>query len=313
MIRIVARTSSGTLGRQHVDPPYRRQAEEAAATLPPLLVDAERVAATVAQGVHGRRRVGQGETFWQFRPFEYGDSPQQIDWRRSARTDSLFIRETEWEAAQSVWIWRDASASMRYRSSAGVPLKSERAAVLAIALMALLVRGGERIALLGHPGNPTSGRAALNRLAATIVRDDETPRDDNADLPTSFALALPRHASVALIGDFLAPLDETEGALQALAARNVHGHLVQVLDPAEVSMPFLGRNRFLGLQREGDLLVGRTESLRDGYLDRLAAHQDTLRNMCRRIGWTFAVHHTDNPPQTALLALFMALSAQVTR
>jgi uncharacterized protein (DUF58 family) len=301
--------SSGTPGRRNAGTHYRRLAEEAAALLPPLQVDAERVASTVAQGVHGRRRVGQGETFWQFRQFEYGDSPQQIDWRRSARSDSLFIRETEWEAAQSVWIWRDASASMRYHSSDRLPLKSERAALLSIALMALLVRGGERIALLGHPGIPASGRAALNRLAATIAREEEAPRNDAADVPP--APPLPRHACAVLIGDFLAPLAETEKAARALAARSVHGHLVQVLDPAEISMPFLGRNRFLGLQREGDLLVGRAESLRDGYLGRLAAHQDALRGLCRRVGWTFAVHRTDNPPQTALLALFMALSAQL--
>jgi uncharacterized protein (DUF58 family) len=300
-----------THARQYPGSAFRRQAEESASRLPALQVDAERVAATVAQGVHGRRRVGQGETFWQFRPFEYGDSPTQIDWRRSARSDSLFVRETEWEAAQSVWIWRDASASMRYRSHPDLPLKSERAALLAVALMALLVRGGERIALLGHSDVPTSGRAALNRLAATIAREEEEdPPGTSGDVPP--AAPLPRHASAVLIGDLLAPLDETERALRALAARDVHGHLVQVLDPAEVSMPFRGRNRFLGLQREGDLLVGRSETLRDGYLGRLDAHQQALRDLCRRIGWTFTVHHTEKAPQTALLALYMALSGQIT-
>ncbi len=47
----------------------RQRAEALAATLPPLLVAAERVAATVAQGVHGRRRAGMGESFWQFRRY----------------------------------------------------------------------------------------------------------------------------------------------------------------------------------------------------------------------------------------------------
>ena len=92
--------------------PLRHRAEQLAATLPPLLVAAERVAATVAQGVHGRRRVGQGETFWQYRHYDLGDQPQSIDWRQSAKSDTVFVREMEWEAAQSVWIWRDASASM---------------------------------------------------------------------------------------------------------------------------------------------------------------------------------------------------------
>ncbi|MEE8544373.1 MAG: DUF58 domain-containing protein, partial [Alphaproteobacteria bacterium] len=64
----------------------RQQAELLAATLPPLLVAAERVAATVAQGVHGRRRVGSGETFWLFRGYQPGVSATMFDWRQSAKT-----------------------------------------------------------------------------------------------------------------------------------------------------------------------------------------------------------------------------------
>ena len=127
----------------------RHLAEALAASLPPLQVAAEQVAATVMQGVHGRRRVGQGETFWQYRPYAIGDQPSRIDWRRSARGDRVYVRETEWEAAQSVWLWRDASPSMGYRSAAHLPTKRDHADLLTMALMAMLVRGGERIALLG--------------------------------------------------------------------------------------------------------------------------------------------------------------------
>src|ERR1044071_6317373 len=127
----------------------QHRAEQIAGRLPPLLVAAERVAATVAQGVHGRRRVGQGETFWQFRQYEPGDSAQRIDWRESAKSQRLYVRETEWEAAQSVWLWRDASPSMDYASSGALPTKRSRADLLLVALAALLVRGGERASMLG--------------------------------------------------------------------------------------------------------------------------------------------------------------------
>src|SRR5262249_35252748 len=124
----------------------RDEAETLAASLPPLLVEAERVASTVAQGVHGRRRVGTGETFWQFRRFQTGDQSSDVDWRRSARSQHLFVRETEWEAAQSVYLWRDGSPSMNYASSGATKL--QRAGVLALALGILLVEAGERIAPL---------------------------------------------------------------------------------------------------------------------------------------------------------------------
>ena len=106
--------------------PLRIRAEQTAAALPPLLVAAERVAATVAQGVHGRRRVGQGEAFWQFRQYQPGDAAARIDWRESAKSQRLYVRETEWEAAQSVWLWRDASASMDYSSAGYFPAATGR-------------------------------------------------------------------------------------------------------------------------------------------------------------------------------------------
>ena len=67
----------------------RHRAEQAGSALPPLLVAAERVAATVAQGIHGRRRVGQGETFWQFRQYQPGYAATRIDWRESAKSQRL--------------------------------------------------------------------------------------------------------------------------------------------------------------------------------------------------------------------------------
>jgi len=279
----------------------RKQGEELAAFLPPLQVAAQRVAATVAQGVHGRRRTGQGEAFWQFRRYQTGDTHQHIDWRQSGKSQHLFVRESEWEAAQSVWLWHDGSPSMHYRSKREIPFKVERAQVLLIALMALLIDGGEHIALLGEQERPASGRAALNRLALSVLSKDET----STSLPKR--IHLPRHATVVLIGDFLAPLEETDTVLRSYAAMGVRGYILQVLDPAEVNMPFKGRSKFSGLEAEGDLIVGKAEGLRDAYLEHLREHEATLETLVKTMGWGFSVHHTDNPPQTALLALYAHL------
>ena len=82
----------------------RAKAESAAIAgrLPPLLIAAERIAATVTQGVHGRRRVGSGDVFWQHRPYYPGDELKRLDWRQSAKSDKIYLREMEWSAAQRV-------------------------------------------------------------------------------------------------------------------------------------------------------------------------------------------------------------------
>ncbi len=285
----------------------RHESEELAARLPPLLVEAERVAATVVPGTHGRRRVGSGDSFWQFRRYQPGDPVGMIDWRQSAKADPLFIREKEWTAAQSVWLWPDSSPSMAYRSDRNLPEKGERATVLLLALALLLVGGGEKVALLGAGQRPMTGGGAIGRLTEALLRGGVDP----ASLPPP--APLPRHAQVVLLGDFLAPLDELEAALKHLAGGGAVGHIVQILDPAEEALPFAGRVLFAGLEGEGRHLVGRAEDVRDEYVARLAAHRDGLAALARGLGWSFTLHHTDTPPQAALLALHATLSGQFRR
>jgi uncharacterized protein (DUF58 family) len=280
---------------------FSRQAEALGATLPPLLVAAQRVANTVAQGVHGRRRVGQGDSFWQYRPVVAGDPPGRIDWRASAKTDRAYVRQTEWEAAQTVYLWRDAGPSMDWRSGAAVPLKRERAELLALALAALLLRGGERVRLLGGPARLPGGRGALEGLAAAL---NEMPPGDG--LPPD--APLPRHARVVLFGDFLSPLPAIRRTVGALASLPVQGHLQQVLDPAEALLPFSGRVRFQGVRTEADHIVPRVEGIREGYAAALSEQLHGLSDLCTAAGWTFGTHRTDHGPETALLALYAALA-----
>lgn len=296
-------------------PPLRERAEQLASALPPLLVAAERVAATVAQGVHGRRRVGQGETFWQFRQYQPGDAATRIDWRESAKSQRLYIRETEWEAAQSVWLWRDASGSMDYSSTGYVPggdwpTKRQRAELLLVALASLLVRGGERLTLLGSGVGPMAGRVALTRLVQMLERGagaGPAPSGLPAFEP------LPRSAQLVWVGDFLAPLDEINAAVAQFAGAGLRGHLLQIADPAEEDLPFAGRVRFAGVEESDEVVISRVETVREDYATLFRRHRAGLAEIARAVGWTFGHHRTDRGPQLALLALHAALAADRRR
>jgi uncharacterized protein (DUF58 family) len=308
---------SGSLAGSRPSPlPLRHRAEETAATLPPLLVAAERIAATVAQGVHGRRRVGQGETFWQFRQYQPGDAAQRIDWRESAKSQRLYVRETEWEAAQSVWLWRDASPSMEYSSAAYLPgadwpTKRDRAELILVALASLLVRGGERLTLLGSGIAPMSGRIALSRLVGLVEHDGPHTISARTGLPA--IEALPRAAQLVLIGDFLSPLEITNRIVAGFAGAGLGGHLLQIVDPAEEDLPFDGRVRFEGVEEHDDIVISRVENVRDAYSGRFREHRDGLAAIARAVGWTLSTHRTDRPPHLALLALHAALASDRRR
>jgi len=279
------------------------QAAALAAPLPPLLAEAERVAATVLQGVHGRRRTGAGDSFWQFRRYQPGDPASAIDWRQSAKCDPLFVRESEWAAAQSVWLWADPSPSMRWSADPARPSKFHRACLLALAAASLLLRGGERVARLGEAPAPGLGRGVLPRLAAGFLGAAPTPDV----LPDS---VLPRHGSLLLLSDFLLDLAVVDLAVRRWAGAGVRGHLVQILDPAEESLPYQGRVRFAGLEGEDDLLVPEASSLRDAYGRRMADHQAGLAAIAGAAGWSFCRHHTHLPPTAALTAVYSMLAGQ---
>ncbi len=278
------------------------RAEELAARFPPLMVAAERVAATVAQGVHGRRRVGVGDSFWQYRPFVEGDAASRIDWRRSARSDRAYVRDMEWEAAQTVCLWRDGSASMDWRSGKGLPEKRERAELLLLAVASLLFRAGEQVRLIGVPGRVFRGRGATRPLAESVAVLRE-----GVPAPAS----LPGWSRAVLFSDFLGDLEAVRAAVGRLASQHVRGHLVQVLDPAEIALPYAGRVRFLGLEHEGAALISRVEAARGAYRAALAERQAALREIAARAGFGFLLHVTDAPPEGALLALYSALAHPV--
>jgi uncharacterized protein (DUF58 family) len=281
--------------------PVREQAESLAAALPPLLVAAEQLASTIVLGVHGRRKAGMGESFWQFRRYSVEDPSTAIDWRQSAKSQHLYVREREWEAAESVWFWRDGSAGMQFASRETHPSKYERATVITLALASLLIRGGERIALLGSSSRPASGRVALRRIAHRLA--DLEP--DERSLPPEAQMT--QRGTLVWVSDFLDPLEEIERKMRGFANAGVRGFMCQIIDPAEEDFPYSGRVRFETRNLADTQMFGRTQNVRLAYRTRYSAHAEAIGRAARRLGWSFLRHRTDRPPQTALIALYGAI------
>jgi uncharacterized protein (DUF58 family) len=272
------------------------QARTLAATMPRLMLEARRIAATVIHGLHGRRRAGSGENFWQYRRFVSGEPARRVDWRRSAQDDHLYVREQEWEAAHTVWLWPDRSASMAFASPLVWETKLDRALVVAFALAEIMVEGGERI---GIPGllRPTASRNIIDKMAQAILHDPT----ERGSLPPAFAPS--PLSEIVLLADFWNPIDQLKTMIAQLSASGAHGHLIQVVDPAEETFPYSGRIEFLEPEGLGTITAGRAEAWRNDYTDRLARHRAELRAEIDRVGWSFAIHRTDRPPSELVLAL----------
>lgn len=286
----------------HTPDTLRSRSEAVAASLPALMADAQHLAATVLLGVHGRKRAGTGDEFWQYRPAQAGDPYRSIDWRRSARADAHFVRQTEWQAAQSVMLGVDDAASMTFTGHAARPSKLRRAQTLAMAVAILAVRGGERVGLTHLSDPPRGGKAQLMRMAAALM-DGHEAGDYGAPKPR----VMPMGSRAVFFSDFLGDPKAIEDVLGRAADRGVKGALVQVLDPDEEVFPFNGRTVFESMSGAIRFETLKAKSLRAAYLERLAERKDRLQMAARRTGWQYSCHHTDQPAEPTLLWIYRAL------
>ena len=267
---------------------------DALASAFPRLTTRAGAASSAQPGAAGRKRAGSGEHFWQYRAFNQEDGAHRVDWRRSARGDQLYVRETELETARTFLFWIDPTAGFHWRSADEHPTKAGRAAVLFMALSSLLSRAGERCGALGGPRKATTGQRAPLMMAEDLWGlDDDAPFPDLIRDP----------ATIFIASDFYSSLEIWKQRLAPLAAKNRNGVLLAVSDPIETGYPFEGRVRFSRPGQKSTRLIGRAETLKDAYLERFEQRRKDIRDLANELGWRVALHETTHPPAPALAAL----------
>ncbi len=279
----------------------RHDAEEAASGLPDLMIAAQKAAMNIMSGEHAQRKSGAGEKFWQFREYTSGDRPQDIDWRQSAKNDRLYVRQKEWQTTQTALFWCQNNDGMSYSSAPSLPAKQEVSHTLALALGILMTHAGERIGLLGNAMQPGRSDLALQKLGESLL----TMKTDH--LPDPAASKIPRHSNLVIIGDFLSKTEETERVFSQIAARATPAIIIQVLDPAELNLPFTGRVIFEERTQRERHHVTHVESIRTAYQDRIRNHLDEIKALCQQQGWHWLLHSTDQNIRDTLFDAWMML------
>ena len=284
-------------------PDQREDAERLVQSLPPLILAAEHLVNAFDMGVHGRRRAGTGEDFWQFKQYGPDDPASSIDWRQSAKREHVYIRQKEQETAETVWIWRDDSPTMRYGSNRAAQSKAGRATLLALALALSLSKSGEKFGLMGQSEKPSTGPASFNRFTSRMA---EMPPPSLAGLGRTEGLSA--RSTVVLISDFLADPEEISSVIRYFVSLGCHGFLLHIADPVEVDLPYQGRTKFLSLADSDSLTLGRVEAVREEYQSLFNAHRRKITSLAERISWDYAFHRTDAPASDAYARLYSALN-----
>lgn len=298
----LAQQQSRTDRAAHVETRTLDTAVQLSRRLPHLVIRARQLATSFTQGWHGRKRSGIGTEFWQYRPYTFGESRRRIDWRRTARDDTAIVREREWAASHTVWLWCNLGPSMYYQSRLAEESKVERALLLTLALAEILSASGESVGLLGYKMLGFKTRAA-ERLAHVLNAQSLAPL--SLDLPAQSR----RHSDVILISDFLAPVDDLKAQLTPFIDRGMHLSALQVLDPSEESFPFSGRVKFLDPGGATPHEVQRADLIKTTYQARLSAHKTALDHLAKRSGRQLLSHHTDHSPSLPIQTLLNQIEA----
>ncbi len=272
------------------------------AKLPNLLVAAERVAISVMQGVHGRKKTGQGESFWQFREYDSSDSIRDIDWRKSAKSDKIFIKQKEWEASQSIYLWRDSSKSMDYSFGKKIDKKLYIADLILTSLSILLINGGEQVSLLGSDGKKFRTKTAIPELVEYNI-NNQFPMIENKPLPSN--------SNIILIGDFLGDISELDKFLSSLQQRQINIMLIQILDRSEIDLPFLGNVDFHGLEMEEMVKIPDVNAIKEQYKAKINAHNQKLEQLAKKKSVSFIRHMSDENLEKSMQEIYQRLSKNI--
>ncbi|MBV9949841.1 MAG: DUF58 domain-containing protein [Myxococcales bacterium] len=275
--------------------------------LAPLRIRAREVAEGVYAGAHRSARRGAGVEFGGYREYLPGDDLRWLDRRSLLRHDRLVVRQFETETDRSLALVVDASASMGFRGPRAPGAKLAFSAVLAGALARVALASGDpaSLAFLGAGGRDApapraGGREQFDRIVAALEAV-QASGDASADpsmverVMTRVARDTRRGAVLVVLSDLLDLPDGSAARISELASRGRILVVVQVLDPAELELPFDGTVRLRALEG-GAVVETDAATAREPYRRALAALRERWRSAVVGRGGRFLPVTTTDPP-----------------
>jgi uncharacterized protein (DUF58 family) len=264
-------------------------------------------------GLHRSPNHGFSVEFTEYRQYTPGDDPRYLDWRVYARSDRSFVKKFEDETNLRCTLLFDQSRSMSY-GSVGYT-KAQYAATLAATLAYFLHTQGDAVGLLSFdeavrdylPARHRTGQ--LRQLMLALEKPAGGRSTDLAEPIGRLTALVRKRGLVAYVSDFLAPLDRLEAGLLALTACGHEVTVFQVLDPAELTLPFEQATQYEDLETSRRVYVDPVAARRD-YVPRFEAHCAAVRAVCQKLG---IGHHRVSTAQPLELALFEFLQERLRR
>jgi len=258
-------------------------------------------ASTSMMGAAGRKRAGSGEPFWQYRPYSPEDSASRIDWRKSARSNEHFVRDTEQETPHNFMFWTDPNPGFRWSSNDDYPTKFARGLVLELAIAKFLSGSGDKVGALQDSRPAKLGKKAPLQMADTIFR---------ANAGETLPKSTHRYANYILASDFYGDWNSIENGIKQLVQPENLGSVMMICDHSEANFPYEGRVEFQNPNTQEKLLLGQAQELRAAYIEKFEERKKQLENLVDSLGWNFHFHLTSEASLPIFAEVLQKLEAR---
>lgn len=265
------------------------------------------VARTIVEGfltgLHKSPYHGLSQEFAEHRPYIAGDELRRIDWRVYARTDRLYVKESEEETNAPVRLLLDTSASLLYAPRR--VSKLDYARFLTAALAYLATRQGDRVGLTlfnEEVRTAVPARGGKRHLQTILLALEHLAAGGLTSIaPTLLSQAAhwKRRGLAVIISDLY---DQPEEIVEAVARVRRVGHDVVVfhlLDRAETLLEPRGTYEFHDLET-GETLLADTDRVRRAYLGNMKTARAYFHRELERTGADYAELDTSEPLDRAL-------------
>ena len=252
-------------------------------------------------GLHRSPNLGASMDFAEHRAYMPGDDLRRIDWRLFGRSDRYFVKEFEADTNTNLLLLLDVSASMGF-ASRGIS-KLQYAKYLASCLGYFSSRQRDRVGLATFENTivdyvPPAAKH-LPIVLQTIARAKPEGQSNIDAALRAIAEHARRRQIVVIISDLY---DEPERIVRAVARLRNRGNdliVLQVLDPAELDLPFDDAANFEDMETAEAIPVV-PSLLRDQYRTLVQEHTATLRRLMREERIDYALFNTAQPLDHAL-------------
>ena len=267
--------------------------EKISYNLPSLLSESSILSKNVLEGLHSTRFAGKGDSFWQFREYQQGDTVSNIDWRKSASTEKILIKEKEKEIRKDIYIYFDKSKSMYYKSDNKTQNKFFISVLLTLTLCRLFSRSTEEVYIFNSKNIPINCSSNIKNFNLKFLEDK------NIGLPA--ADYIKKKSLLVIFSDFFYDTKELSMLIKKLKNKNVIGYLIQILDPNELKFEFKGCNQLIDMETKEKLLLNNSQLFFQSYKNALKQMRTNLHKLCYLNNWKDFTYTTNNTPSTIML------------